>query len=171
MPLQIQFQLSLDDYLAAQRLHEKRGLWPRFISILNNYLYPLMGLLSFACGLLLIGRRASTGSVLILFVCGIILLCCPLYIRMRLKRCYKRTRSGNGECTLNLDEEFIRIDGEYTHGEIGWKAVKSFRENEKLFLLYTAPAMFIAIPKRACSEAQVNELRTILQQKVHPTIR
>ena len=169
--MQIQFQLNFDDYLAAQRLHEKRSLWPRFISILNNYLYPLMGLLGLACGLMLIGSQASTHSVLILVVCGVILLCWPFYIWMRLKRCYKRTRSNNSMCKLTFDEGFMRIEGEYTHGEIEWKAVKSYRENEKIFLLYTAPAIFIAIPKRACSEAQISELRAILLQKVLPSVR
>jgi hypothetical protein len=38
--MQIQFQLSFDDYLAAQRLHQKRSLWARLNFILNYYLLP-----------------------------------------------------------------------------------------------------------------------------------
>jgi hypothetical protein len=49
-----------------------------------------------------------------------------------------------------------------------WGAVKSFRENEKILLLYTAPALFVPIPKHVCTEEQVTELRSLLLRKVKP---
>jgi hypothetical protein len=50
--------------------------------------------------------------------------------------------------------------------ELNWKAIKSFRENKRIFILYLAPARFIAIPKRVFSEAQIEELRTLLLRKI-----
>jgi hypothetical protein len=164
--MQLQFKLSFDDYLAAQRLHERRSLGSRFIYMLNYYLSPLIGLFFLACGLLLIESNASFSSIAAIFSACIILLCLPLYMHMRLKRCYKRTRSDSGECKLTFDEERIGVEGQYSRGEMDWRAVKLFREDEKIFVLYTAPAKFIPVPKRICSAAQINELRTILQLKV-----
>jgi hypothetical protein len=85
-----------------------------------------------------------------------------------MKRCYKRTRSDNSECKLTFGEEHIGIEGLHTRGEMDWGAVKSFRENEKILLLYTAPALFVPIPKHVCTEEQVTELRSLLLRKVMP---
>jgi hypothetical protein len=49
-----------------------------------------------------------------------------------------------------------------------WKAVKTFLENKKIFMLYLAPAKFIVIPKRVCTEAQIGELRMLLLRQVKP---
>jgi|CZKF01.1.fsa_nt_gi hypothetical protein len=168
--MQIQFQLSLDDYLAAQRLHAIRSSWPRFTNALTHYIYPILGLCFLVLSIPLIGSKVPDHSGLTMIVCGMILVCCPLYMHFQRKRCYKRTRSDNGECNLTLDEERIGIEGQFTNGEMDWRAVKSFRENKKVFLLYLAPAKFLVVPKRVCTDAQISELRAILSQKIQPVI-
>jgi len=45
MPIRLQFTLTLDDYVAAQRLHAKRGWWPRLILVLAYTLVPFLGVL------------------------------------------------------------------------------------------------------------------------------
>jgi hypothetical protein len=50
-----------------------------------------------------------------------------------------------------------------------WKAIHYFREDKSVFLLYLAPAKFIAIPKRVCTEEKITELRSLLSRQVKPT--
>ncbi|MGA3082507.1 MAG: YcxB family protein [Terracidiphilus sp.] len=164
--MRIQFQLSFDDYRAAQRLHAMRSFWSRLGRVLNYYIYPIIGLISLILSLLLVSGRAPTHSVSTLIICGILLVCCPIYLQIRLKSCYKRTRSGSDGCQLTFDEESIGVEGQYSKGEMEWKAIHFFREDESVFLLYLALAKFIAIPKRVCSEEQIGELRSLLIQKV-----
>ena len=164
--MQIQFQLSLDDYCAAQRLHSTRSSWSRINYVLNFYLSPVLGLCFLALGFWL--KRNPGSMEFILIVCGLLLILCPLYMRIYMKRCYKRTRTGTGECAVTLDEERILIEAKHMKSELDWSAVQSFREDGKVFMLYLAPAKFVAIPKRACTKVQIAELRAILPQKVPP---
>lgn len=164
--MKIQYELTFDDYRAAQRLHALRSFWSRLVRILTLYIYPVAGFIILLLGLSLFREGASVHT---LFICGIVLVCCPLYLRIQLRRCYKRTRSGNGSCQLTFDEETIRVEGQYSKGEMDWKAIHSFREDAKVFLLYLAPAKFIAIPKRVCSEEQITELKGFFLQKVQIT--
>jgi hypothetical protein len=136
--------------------------------MLVYYIYPIIGLFFLVVGLPIFGDKASNHSIPTMVICGIILVFLPIYMRIHLKNCYKRTRSDNGECKLIINEEYIEVEGQYTKGEMDWKAVKTFLENKKIFMLYLAPAKFIVIPKRVCTEAQIGELRMLLLRQVKP---
>jgi len=168
--MQINFQLSLDDYRAAQRLHAMRSLWSRIVRALTLYIYPAVGLIFLALSLSLIAAKESEKSISTMIICGFVLVLCPVYLRFQSQRCYKRTRSGSNGCELTLDEGGIGVEGQYSSGHMDWKAIHSFREDEKVFLLYLAPARFIAIPKRAGTEEQATELRSLLSRQVGPLI-
>ena len=94
------------------------------------------------------------------------MLCYPLFMRLRWKRCYVRTRSEEGECTVDFDDAMIRTAAANTRSEIQWQAVRSFSESQKVFLLYLAPAKFIVIPKRICAEKLADELRLLFKQEI-----
>jgi hypothetical protein len=49
-----------------------------------------------------------------------------------------------------------------------WKGIHYFREDKNVFLLYLAPAKFLAIPKRVCTEEQITEFRSLLSRQVKP---
>jgi hypothetical protein len=169
--MQIQFQFSLDDYLAAQYLHATRSPWPQFTYALTHYIYPILGLFFLILSIPLMRSNIADHSGLTVIICGIILVSCPIYLHIRLKRSYKRTVSDNGECKATFDEVRIKIKGQYSSAEMDWRAIKSFRENKKVFLLYLAPGKFLVIPKRVCTEEQIGELRTIFLQKIHQDIQ
>lgn len=166
--MQLQFQLSLGDYLAAQSLHSKRSFWSRLLRVLNRYIYPALGLVFLAFSLLLISSKASNETILVLIICGIILLFYPIYLHFWFRRCYKLTRSGNDGCQLTFGEESIGTEGQYSKGEMEWKGIHFFREDKNVFLLYLAPAKFLAIPKRVCTEEQITEFRSLLSRQVKP---
>jgi len=52
--------------------------------------------------------------------------------------------------------------------EIGWKAIHDVNQDSNLFMLYLAPAKFLAIPKRICSAAQIEELNQLFASQVLP---
>lgn len=163
--LNVQFELSLADFLTAQRLHSKRSLWSRFVYILTRWIYPILGV----CFLLMepiVIRDADHQFLVVPFICGLILMLCPVYLHFQMRRCYKRTRSGPGQCAVRFDEDALQITGINSKSELDWKAINTFRENRKIFLLYLAPARFIAIPKRVLSEGQIEELKSLLIRKI-----
>jgi hypothetical protein len=169
--MQIQFELSFEDYLAAHRLHATRSLWSRLTRFLNYYFAPVWGIICIGCGLFFLGEHIDIQPIAILLVLGTFMAFYPLYLRFRLKHCYRGTRSETGDCIITLDMERILLEGRNTKSEMSWAAIQFYRESEAVVMLYLAPAKFVAIPKRVCTETQVGELRTILRQKMQPNVR
>jgi hypothetical protein len=165
--ISLRFKLTFEDYLGAQQLHAKRGLWPRILSFVTNWLYLLLGFSFLGLAFLEWRGHATGGSVVSSVFVGVILVGCRFHVRWKYRRCYQRTRAGSGNCSLFFGEDnFLAEKHDYSKGEYNWSAVKSWRENAKVVLLYLAPALFIAIPKRAISEPQLQELRSLLDRKI-----
>jgi hypothetical protein len=119
----------------------------------------------------MIAGKESFQYVAIMIVCGFYLLLLAFYLNWRLKTCYKRTRSGRSECTVTFSEDRIFIDAGNMKSEADWTAVQSLREDNTTFMLYIAAAKFIAIPKRVCTGAQVDELRTLFVRQIKQQTR
>jgi hypothetical protein len=167
--MQISYELSFDDYRAAQLLHIKRRLWLRFIRVLTHILFPICGVCFLLLSVTLIGGRASFNFMLIMIVCGSYLALLPLYLNWRLKSCYKRTRTAKDECKATISEDGISLDAGIMKSDVDWAAVQFFREDKKIFMLYIAQAKFIAIPKRVCTDSQIEELRSLFQRQIKPS--
>jgi hypothetical protein len=133
-----------------------------------RYFYPFLGI----CALIFeFTPHHSVGSqqskVLSVF-CGLVLCLIPVYIRVMTRRAFYRSRIGSGDCTIDFNPELIRTSGPNSKSEIKWSAIQSFNEDGNAFLLYLAPSRFLIIPKRACSAKQIDELRSLLVEKIKP---
>jgi hypothetical protein len=169
--INLRYKLTFEDYLSAQRLHAKRGIWPRVVSIIANWLYPLLGIFFFAIAFQEWRDRDATGSVVSSVFVGVLLIGCRFYVRWKYRRCYQRTRIGSGDTSMLFREDnFLTEEQDCGKSECSWNAVKSWREDAKVVLIYLAPARFIAIPKRAVSDSQLNDLRELLRRKVVPVV-
>jgi len=166
MAIQLKFTLTLQDYLEAQRLHTKRGCWPRLGWALAYTVIPVFGILWVVSTFFQFRIKDSPGLFAFEVAVGLFLACYPLYLRLRWKRCYLRTRPEQDECTVEFDDSIIRIRSATMSTEVQWQAVRSYSENKKLFLLYLAPAKFIAIPKRICLEPEIDELRRLFTHEI-----
>jgi len=166
MPIHIQFTMTFDDYLKAQRSHAKRNLWPRLNDLVNRRLSIVFGILILAFAGMISGPGVSwTYPFTSMIVCAIALFLVPLYVRLRLKSCYRRTRIGDGTRALDFDEQSIKAEEDHIRSEFGWSAIQFTREDKNVLMLYLAPAKFIAIPKRVCSTEQLEELRLLFREK------
>jgi hypothetical protein len=163
--MELRYSLSFADYAAALALHAKRSVLPYLFQLASYYAFPVVGLPLIALTVLTAKPGNSIQSHWITLLCGVYLLCCPLILRQAAKRRFKRSQSGDGDCATTFDENSIRVTGPHSSSVIEWKAIKSFSEDKKVFLLYLALGKFIVVPTRACSEEQINELRRILPQK------
>lgn len=167
--ISLRYKLTFEDYLNAQQLYRKRGLWPRLSSFMANWICPSLGICFFGIAFRQWRGHAPTGSVLSFIYMGAILVGCRFWLRWKDRRGYDRTRTGNGDCSLFFSESsFLTEEQDYEKTEYSWNAVKSWSEDAKVMLLYLAPALFIVIPKRAISEPQLQDLRALLVRKVTP---
>jgi hypothetical protein len=166
MPVHLQFNLSFQDYVEAQRLHAKRGWWPRLVLALGYTLVPIIGVLLIGLAFLLFRDDVSLSLAVLELGLGLFLVSYPLYLRLRWKRCYVRTRSESEDCTIDFDKERIKTQAANMRSEVEWSAIRSFSEGKNAFLLYFAPAKFFVVPKRVCTAQQVEELRSLFKAEI-----
>jgi len=62
-----------------------------------------------------------------------------------------------------IDAEQVQIKSEFSQSTHKWSAYAKFKETRNLFIFYLDARVFEILPKRAFSEAQVEELRKYLQ--------
>lgn len=165
VPVHIEYTSALKDYLCAQRLHSKRSLWWRFASVGIRFVGPTLGFLILAFALLLYNPGSlRSGSYQLMVGCALVLILHPLYIRHRMKSCYRRTRIGNGTRTIDFDEQTIKTREGATRSEFDWSAIKFIREDKNVMMLYLAPAKFLLIPKRCCTPQDLENMRRLFQE-------
>jgi hypothetical protein len=162
----ISYSLNFRDYKAAQTLHAKRSAMPYLSYCLARYIYPVLGLCILAFEFTPRHFVGSPQPKLFSTLCGFTLVCLPLYVHWLTRRSYERTRSNSSDCSIEFGQETIHTRGLHTRSEVEWAAIQSSSEDNKTFLLYLAPARFLVIPKRACTNEQAGELRKLLQDKV-----
>ncbi|MGA2570481.1 MAG: YcxB family protein [Terracidiphilus sp.] len=132
----------------------------------GRFVLPVIGVLLLLLGLLIRGKGVPWAFPAFNIGLGVFLVFYPLYYRLRLRRCYLRTRTGNGEISVEIGEDGILIDAENARSELNWNAVRFCRKDKNVIMLYLAPAKFITLPKRALNPKQVIELRELLTRKV-----
>jgi YcxB-like protein len=166
MPIQIRFKLTFDDYLKAQQLHSKRSFGPHLWYVLSRTLVPVVGVLYVLFCAIVPWRTTSIGWLIVVLVCGTYFTFYPLFMRLRLNRIYRRTRTDDGENSAEIGPEAIHIEARNTNSNLNWGAVQSYRENKNIFLLYLAPGKFIVLPKRVFSPEQITEMQSLLASHV-----
>ena len=166
MPVNLNFTLTFEDYPLAQRLHARKNWWLCLNYFAARYFLPVLGDCLIFLGLVTLGHRVSSVLSVVNLGLGVFLVLYPWYYRARLKRCYRRTRTGNGETAVEIGEEMIRVKAENSSSELNWKAVQFVREDQKLFMLYLAQAKFIALPKRVFTPEQLVEFQLLLADRL-----
>jgi hypothetical protein len=166
MPIHLEFTPTFEDYFDSLRLHVKRSLWLRMNWFGVRVIAPVWGVLSILGAFWMLTWGPPGVSVGIVMVCGICLAGYPFYWRFKLKRCYVRTRTGDGSRAYDFGETQIRAQEPGAKSEIEWSAVRSIAEDKKVFLLYLAPAKYILIPKRLCAEEVADELQKLFAEKI-----
>lgn len=168
MSLKLEFSLTFRDYYDGQLLHARRAWWPRLNSFMYRFGFPVWGLLLVTLGIVLATLGTARSILAIVLGAGLFLMSYPVYMRLRLKHCFRQTRTGDGFMAFEFDETGIRSTTQGTRGEIEWSAIRTVREDGKLLLLYLAPAKMFMIPKRVCSPSQLEELRQLCQSRITP---
>ena len=165
MPIDLNFTLTFEDYLHAQQLHARHNRWVGLNYFAARFILPVLGVCLIAIALFALIRGVLSAISFFNLGLGVFFVLYPWYYRLCLKRRFLRTRTGS-EMQIEINEETIQVKTENSSSEVKWKAVKSYLEDGKLFLLYLAPAKFIALPKRVFSPEQIAALQALLAQKL-----
>jgi hypothetical protein len=149
--VQIEFTTTLQDFVAAQRLHCFRK-YGQGSGHLPRILYPILGalLLAYASHLY---RTGATNVALLEAFCGLYLLLGGNVIAPYLyRRRYLRTRGNESGTILNITEDSIHVECPgRSSGKLEWNAMLGVFDGPTITLLYLSPATFLMIPRRVLS--------------------
>lgn len=176
--MRISFSLSEDEYIAAIKLDRLTRLSPltktlhRLAMVLGFFLIG-GGFFHLVVGprpryLYLSGPyRLTTWAWEIAVFVGLFLVCTYFFSQsLAASKNYAEDDQIGQELVAEFSDSRIRIEAASGHTEILWTAFKTYIESELLFLIYFSKKRFLAFPKRAFAEDDLNQFRELLASKV-----
>jgi len=100
--------------------------------------------------------------LLALFLVSLTTVLIPFSVR----RAYSKDKRLHGEFSAEISESGIGISSPDSQTQMNWKGFIRFFETKNLFVLYHSAQLFNTFPKRAFAPEQLEEVRSLLQQKV-----
>ena len=113
-------------------------------------------------------RSGNTKTLLPFFavVALWLLLLAGLPLSLSARRQFLKQPGARGPRTVVFDDIGAHWRWNGGSSDIEWKNYIRSVEGENQFLLYTSPACFNIIPKRAIGEARLNEIQGLLKQNI-----
>jgi hypothetical protein len=157
------FELDVDDYLAAQRLNTWRNkkLW--MFHAFNMGLFILVGFF-----LLRSPTYHTVGAMVIaIMLVSTSLLAATLFFLSPWlgRRAFTKHKTIKGARACSWTDDTFTSQSSYGAITVPWADFVKFAENDKVFLLYTSPRIFICIPKRTLSAEESADLSRILSAR------
>lgn len=142
---EVEFEYSADEWVLVMRTHLLHRLrW--WASVVISILATLMGVLVLRTG----SNNAFGWFTLLygLFSTFFLLVWMPY----RAGLSCKKQRQLQGRITISIDPESVRFRS--AAADTRWCALTKVIRTEPVLLLYMNPIMFIALPRRACRDAE-----------------
>ncbi|HYQ17409.1 MAG TPA: YcxB family protein [Polyangiaceae bacterium] len=73
---------------------------------------------------------------------------------------------GEGKMTFRFDEQGMSIDSKLRQMRYAWPALARYLEAPESFIVYPTPRSLFVVPKRAFTEAELPEIRELLQTRI-----
>lgn len=158
--MNINYQLTLNEYQEAVNFHYKTGKRPLFIAV-------FLGMATF---MMLVGtdfsntREVITNVLMTFFALSFYLLFTRMITAYQAKKVYNRSPILSKEITLRVSGKGITHDKKNNGQILAWDTFTKWKKNEKYYLIYTSSYQFNVIPQRVMSESQQEELEGYLDK-------
>jgi hypothetical protein len=163
--VEISYQLTKDDYRQGFKAFRKRTTLSRWTNLIAVAAFFIT--LASALVLSFFGRDKSFPNLFPLwailafwawFVWG-----CPYYVAHKM---IKGSRNASLPHTVNISESGLYSVTLVAETRFTWDLIVGWVEAERVFALFPSSISYFPIPKRAMTNDQQNELRTLLQAKI-----
>jgi hypothetical protein len=164
--VEVTYELTQKDFYDSFIAHRNRGA-------LSKWAFRLLGafaILFFGLGLLAVMIRHNsqpwtdfaTWNVLAILWAGVVWIL-PWW---NARNQFLKQPKAKGTRTMVMDDDGIRLQWSGGSAETEWANYVRWLECDTEFLLYTSPACFNILPKRALLPEQASEIRTRLAQNI-----
>jgi YcxB-like protein len=164
--MQVGFQLTQQDFLQALQTHRNRVSFRKWTFLFVAFL--LLGVSALNLVSLVVDRSTQNlrnffPFFLLLSLWGALLWLGP---RWGARTQFRKQPSAQGMRQVSIDEIGIHSRWDGGSADVEWKNYIRFTESRDLFLVYSSPACFGMLPKRAFSAEQLDAFRSLLSDKI-----
>jgi uncharacterized membrane protein len=154
------YHITQDDFVAAQRAHQRRNLFGKIQFGLGVFLFALFVLMA-------LFSIIFTPRVWMNYTLPLILAAAYLYLYYFAHRiAYRKNANLFSDIAVDVSPEGVHIVTPHSESTVPWSRYERWIESEKVFLLYVGQRTFNIIPKRVLTSEQQNSLRTMLKTNV-----
>ncbi len=118
---------------------------------------------------LIVQPRRDIVLIVIGLAVGLSLLCYGFAHRQWFRRDYRKDHRFKHEFTADISNEGIHIITPFSDSLVKWDGFVRFLESNDIFMLCVAQWNFFVFPKRAFTQGEVTEFRSLLQRKIVST--
>ena len=164
--MQIDFELRQDDFVESFAAHRNRNIFRKWLTRLLMS-FAIVVALILALTLIVRPNAEETKSLIPFF--GLILMWVALLWGLpwwSARKQFLKQPGAHGQRTVLIDDSGIHWRWNGGSSDIVWKNYVRSLEGKKQFPLYTSPACFNIIPKRALTPEGLLELRALLKHNI-----
>jgi hypothetical protein len=168
--VEISYQLTEDDYRQGYKGFRNRTAISRWSIRIGRAFFVL--LLASAFLLSFRGRDKSFSNLFPLW--GLLAFWawtiwgCPYYIARKMM---KGSRNAPLPRILNVSDSGLYDRTSNAESKFTWDLIVGWVEVERVFSLFLSPISYYPVPKRAMTDSQQHEFRTLLRAKISTTIK
>ena len=163
--MELTYDLTQKDFYDSFLAHRQRSVvskWSFRLLFVFIFLFPAIGLLTLATN-----HQTTFVSVIPLFALAafwaIFIWGAPWWSA---RTQFLQQPAAQGSRTMTLDGSSIHWRWKGGQADVEWTNFIRFLESKNLFLLYTSPACFNIVPKRAFAPGETESFRGFLQEKL-----
>lgn len=162
--MEISYQLMEDDYRQAYKAFRRRTTCPLWLTRISYAC--LLLILAIASFVSMFGPDGSFPYAALLWTVGAFWTYCLWNAPRRVAR---KMIAGSPTASLvhtaDMSEDGLHFRTSDSESRLTWNLITGWAEVDRVFALFLSPISFLPIPKRAMTDDQHSELRTLLQQK------
>ena len=164
--MQIDYELTQQDFIDSFATHRDRNAFTKWLT--RIFICLVFGLATLLGVGLLVQHNAETAKALIpFFLLVFFWIGMPRFIRWRSARNqFLKQPGAQGPRSVSLDAAGAHWRWNGGSSDMTWQNYVRALEGRDHFLLYTSPACFNIVPKRALTPENLFELRGLLKQNI-----
>jgi hypothetical protein len=163
--MEISYQLTEDDYRQGYKAFRRRTKFSLWASRFGYVCFFLI--LATALFVSIFGPDRSFPNLALLWGFVAFWIWCIWYAPRRVARkMISGSPSASLPYTVDLSEDGLYFLSSASESRLTWDLITGWAEADRVFAVFPSPLSFLPIPKRAMTDSQQNELRTLLQNKV-----
>jgi hypothetical protein len=164
--MQINYQLSEDDFVEAYGVHRDRTAFKKWSMRLFIALIVFMSVVVFAAALVDHSQQAAKNLFLFTVLLAFWIVTLSAFPRWNMRRQFRKQPGAQGPRTVTFEADGAHWRWDGGSGDIAWKNYTRWVEGKNQILFYTSPACFNILPTHGLPPEQILDLRELLKQNI-----